>query len=121
MIIEVRKDAFSPLDADLGEGPRPDIEKEEMPVLQSQKAADEITDHPSMGEGNNGFGGIGGDPPGNGIDPFTEVAEALAAREGKIPIEGCPALIPSQRPKSISLRSESTSQTSAAPRAISAV
>ena len=63
-----------------------------MPVLQSQKAADEKTDDPPVGEGNDGPGGIGGDPPGNRPDPFTEGADALAAREGKILIEGGPAL-----------------------------
>ena len=91
-IIEAREDAFSTLHADLGEGSRLDIEKEVMPVLQPQKAADEISDHPPVGEGNDGFGGIGGDPPGNGSDPFAEVAEALAVREGKVFIKGGPAL-----------------------------
>ena len=91
-VIEPDENPSSAVQRKLGEGSRPDIEKEVMPVLQSQKAADEITDDPPMGKGNDGPGGIGGDPSGNRPDPFTECAEALAAGEGKILIEGGPAL-----------------------------
>ena len=63
-----------------------------MPVIQSQKTADEKTDNPPVGEGDDGRGGIGGDPPGNSPDPFAEVIYALAAGEGEILIEGGPVV-----------------------------